>query len=43
VDMVQVRRNVCVFCKAVQQFPSASTCSCSSVNEKALLLRNISQ
>lgn len=41
--MVQVRRNLFVFFQAVQQFPSASTCSCSSMVEEALLLPNISQ
>lgn len=41
--MVHVRRNLCVFFKTVQQFPLASTCSCSSVIGKALLLQNISQ
>lgn len=41
--MVQVGRNLCVFFKAVQQFPSASTGSCSSAIEKALFLPNTNQ
>lgn len=38
--MVQVGRSLCVFFKAVQQFPSASTGSCSSAIEKALFPPN---
>lgn len=41
--MVQVRRNLFVFFKAMQQFPSASTCSCCDMVKEALLLPSISQ
>lgn len=41
--MVQVRINLFVFFKAMQQFPSASTCPCSGMVEEALLLPSISR